>query len=240
MQRELFVVQSLMRLGELLGGPSVGSDGVLGVGVFAAVPAAEGGSGVVLRVSPKSLRSQILCTVGAGFLAPVSGEILFLGDSRVQLLGGRQATTVSPVSRWLLMGLHSVRLSTPGLWDSYEQLFPDLASAQSCGEIIAVFLRAVHGRLLDLRPDRVVLMPDFDLMSSFVQAVFQVKQQSGVDFASVRREVVEAVLSWCVEELLHPWTVLCLENSSDFSVACSTLHQLRRSVGGTCEVTLRL
>lgn len=212
MKREIYLVENFYRLDELLFqlNDAAQTGGPLAVGFYKARKA--NAPGVEISVTPQFLRPHILTLVEDGQFSPLeSGLFLWAGpeaanDLPWQLSRGTNSKQ-SPLSRWLLLGLNSTGVGQSGLQVAIDPL--------SAVEHIREFLTKLFRNVLELRPSVVVFLFDVSAFSFHLQ-------QSGVRVDE--NEVFNEVLSWLVEDCIHPKLAIVFKNENDFKRASQRSH----------------
>lgn len=212
MKREIYLVENFYRLDELLYQlhDSTQSGTPLAVGFYKARKA--NAPGVEISVTPQFLRPHILSLIEDGQFSPLeSGLFLWAGPEAANDLPWKLSRSVhsnqSPLSRWLLLGLNSAGVGQTGLQVAVDPL--------SGVEHIREFLTKMFRNVLELRPSVVVFLFDVSAFSFHLQ-------QSGVRVEE--NEVFNEVLSWLVEDCIHPKLAIVFKNETEFKRASQRSH----------------
>lgn len=202
MKRDIFVLKSFFDLDEFLSKQFVDVrelEAVLGIGFYRALKSKEH-TGVELSVSPPHLKPKILELVGKGFFSPLDEPLFFVGGSEAsakmpwaRLAQKKGGEPERALSRWLLCGLLPKNLNV-GMRG--EEIFGDL-------------LRSAFAKILELRPSAVVFLADFELIQEYFV-------RSGI--SSDAKQLAIELMTWLVEESMHPRTAIVCKNESDFEI----------------------
>jgi hypothetical protein len=215
-------LSELSRNGEL-------PESVLGLGFYASQPASgAGGTGVDLSVSPVFLRETLMRAMAREALIPFSAEPMFLGasefgddKSRTSLLKRRSdLMDVRSIRRWILSGVHPVFADPKQALGVAPWCLQEIAEIQGISDAVAILLREMFRRVLNLRASTVILAPDTEMLETYFSALARWRLSQGNfvrlrDYLRLRpvdriELILREILVWLVEESLNDRvTVLC-------------------------------
>jgi hypothetical protein len=227
-QRELFLFKTENRLNHFLNELARNGelpDSVLGLGFFAALPESLSGGfsspGVKFAVSPLFLRATLLRAVAKEALLPFSAEPIFLGsndfsDERLRsglLRKKPEGVNIRGMKRWILSGVHPsfshpTQPTLPAPWCQR-----DVLETQGVSDGVAVLLREMFRRVLNLRASTVILAPDSEMLEQYFSALARWRLSQGNftrlrDYLRLRPAdrielILKEILVWLVEESLN-------------------------------------
>ncbi len=232
MQRELYLFKTEQRLNMFLSEMARNGelpDSVLGLGFFATQPAVTTqAGGVTLSVSPVFLKDTLLKAIAREAMLPFSADPIFLGATdfseergRSRLLRRRSdVLDVRSIRRWILSGVHPFFInpqqsSGPAPW-----CLREISECQGISDAVAVMLREMFRRVLNLRASTVVLAPDTEMLETYFSALARWRLSQGNfvrlrDYLRLRPSdrielILKEILVWLVEESLNDRvTMLC-------------------------------
>lgn len=254
MQRELYLFKSENRLNMFLNELSRDGelpDSVLGLGFFAALPqaAVSNRAGSELAVSPVFLKDTLMRAVAREALLPFSSEPIFLGAAEFSEAGGRmrqilrrksESIDVRSIRRWILSGVHPYFSSSDGPSLVQPWCSREIAETQGVSDAIAVVLREMFRRVLNLRASTVVLAPDTEMLEGFFSALARWRLSHGNfvrlrDYLRLRPSdrmelILREILVWLVEESLNDRvTVLCRTSVEHDQLVLASRYILRNT-----------
>lgn len=232
MQRELFLFKTEHRLNMFLNELSRHGElpeSVLGLGFYATEPASgDGATGVNLSVSPVFLKETLMRAMAREALLPFSADPMFLGASdfgddkgRLSILKRKSdALDVRSIRRWILSGVH------PHFTDAQQGsavapwCLKEIAEVQGVSDAVAIVLREMFRRALNLRASTVILAPDTQMLEAYFSALARWRLSQGNfvrlrDYLRLRpvdriELILKEILVWLVEESLNDRvTMLC-------------------------------
>ncbi len=232
MQRELFLFKTEHRLNMFLSELSRNGElpeSVLGLGFFATQPAqSPGGTGVDLTVSPVFLRETLMRSMAREALIPFSAEPMFLGASefgdeknRTLLLKRKsELMDVRSIRRWILSGVHPFFTDPQQPAGVAPWCLQEVAEVQGISDAVAIHLREMFRRVLNLRASTVILAPDTEMLETYFSALARWRLSQGNfvrlrDYLRLRPAdrielILREILVWLVEESLNDRvTMLC-------------------------------
>lgn len=232
MQRELFLFKTEHRLNMFLSELSRNGElpeSVLGLGFYASQPAQGlGATGVDLTVSPVFLRETLMRAMAREVLMPFSAEPMFLGASefgddknRNSLLKRRSdLMDVRSIRRWILSGVHPFFADPKQPAGVAPWCLPEIGEVQGVSDAVAILLREMFRRVLNLRASTVILAPDTEMLETYFSALARWRLSQGNfvrlrDYLRLRpvdriELILREVLVWLVEESLNDRvTMLC-------------------------------
>jgi hypothetical protein len=227
-QRELFLFKSENRLNLFLGELARNGElpeSVLGLGFFSALPESVTGDftspGIKFAVSPVFLKSTLYRAFAKEARLPFSAEPIFLGSNdfseertRSTLLRKKpEVIDIRSMKRWILSGVHPyfsnpMQPALPALWCQR-----DLLETQGISDAVALLLREMFRRVLNLRASTVVLAPDSEMLETYFSALARWRLTQGNftrlrDYLRLRPAdrielILKEILAWLVEESLN-------------------------------------
>jgi hypothetical protein len=251
-QRELYLFKTENRLNMFLNELCRDGelpDSVLGLGFFAAQGQAPYGPGVDLTVSPVFLKDTLLRAVAREALLPFSSDPIFLGASEFSPTGGRMrqllrrradAIDVRSIRRWILSGVHPYFGASESNSNANPWCAREIAETQGVSDTIAVLLREMFRRVLNLRASTVVLAPDTEMLEAFFSALSRWRLSQGNfirlrDYLRLRPSdrmelILREILVWLVEESLNDRvTILCRTSVEHDQLVLASRYILRNT-----------
>lgn len=204
-------------------------DSVLGLGFFAAQAKPGQRVGSDISVSPVFLKDTLLRALAREALLPLSSDPIFLGAAEFsddrgrmrQILRRRpEGIDVRSIRRWILSGVHPHFGALDGANSNATWCSREIAETQGISDVVAVLLREMFRRVLNLRASTVVLAPDTEMLEIFFSALARWRLSQGNfirlrDYLRLRPAdrmelILREILVWLVEESLNDRvTVLC-------------------------------
>lgn len=232
MQRELFLFKTEHRLNMFLSELSRNGElpeSVLGLGFYSTQPAnGLAGAGVDLSVSPVFLRETLMRAMARDALIPLTADPMFLGasefgdeKSRSSLLKRRtDLMDVRSIRRWILSGVHPFFVDPKQSTGSASWCLQETAEVQGISDAVAILLREMFRRVLNLRASTVILAPDTEMLETYFSALARWRLSQGNfvrlrDYLRLRPAdrielILREILVWLVEESLNDRvTMLC-------------------------------
>lgn len=252
MQRELYLFKTEHRLNSFLNELSRDGevpDSVLGLGFFATQPSVSASQyGINLSVSPIFLRETLLRALAREALLPFSADPVFLGavdfgDSRnrIGLLRRRpDVMDVRSIKRWILSGVHPFFMNPDQSSGAAPWCLREIAEIQGISDAVAVMLREMFRRVLNLRVSTVVLAPDTEMLETYYSALARWRLSQG-NFARLRdylrlrpseriELILKEILVWLVEESLNDRvTILCRTTTEHDQLVLASRYILRNT-----------
>lgn len=252
MQRELYLFKTEQRLNMFLSELSRNGelpDSVLGLGFFATQPAASQAQiGVNLSVSPVFLRETLLRAMAREALLPFSSDPIFLGATdfgedrgRSKLLRRRvEVSDVRSIRRWILSGVHPFFINPEQSSGTAPWCLREVSEAQGISDAVALLLREMFRRVLNLRASTVVLAPDTEMLETYFSALARWRLSQGNfvrlrDYLRLRpadriEMILREILVWLVEESLNDRvTMLCRTMTEHEQLVLASRYILRNT-----------
>jgi len=224
-------------------------DSVLGLGFFAAHTPVGQRSGIDLSVSPVFLKDTLLRAIAREALLPFSSDPIFLGAAEFSEDKGRmrnmlrrrsESIDARSIRRWILSGAHPFFGSNDGQGQNGPWCAREIAETQGISDTIAVMLREMFRRVLNLRASTVVLAPDTEMLEAFLSALARWRLSQGNfvrlrDYLRLRpvdrmELILREILVWWVEESLNDRvTVLCRTSVEHDQLVLASRYILRNT-----------
>lgn len=215
-------LSELARNGEL-------PESVLGLGFYSTQPASGfSEAGVNLSVSPVFLKETLMRAMAREALIPFSADPMFLGasefgedKSRTSLLKRRpDLMDVRSIRRWILTGVHPCFVDPKQSAGVAPWCLQEIAEVQGISDAVAILLREMFRRVLNLRASTVILAPDTEMLEAYFSALARWRLSQGNfvrlrDYLRLRpvdriELILREILVWLVEESLNDRvTMLC-------------------------------
>jgi len=264
-QRELYLFKSEHRLNQFLNEFSTDGElpeSVLGLGFFAVRDKKElTEPGVDLCVSPVFLKATLYRAMAQDAVLPFSSDPIFLGsaaglDDKVGGWSMRRKTSepldVRSVRRWILSSLHPYfGLSQEG--DDKQRLLTchrELAEAQGISDAVAVLLREMFRRVLNMRASTVLFAPDTQMLEIFFSEMARWRLTQGYfarlrDFLRLppvdRRELIlREMLVWLVEESVNDRVIVLCRSPAEYDQLVLDSRYLLRNIAIPQPIQFRL
>ena len=224
-------------------------ESVLGLGFFAAQSQPSGKSGVDLSVSPVFLKDTLLRAISREALLPFSSDPIFLGASEFSEDKGRMrhilrrrpdVVDARSIRRWILSGIHPFFGAVDSPLKGASWCAREIAESQGISDTIAIMLREMFRRVLNLRASTVVLAPDTEMLEAFLSALARWRLSQGNflrlrDYLRLRPAdrmelILREILVWLVEESLNDRvTVLCRTSLEHEQLILASRYILRNT-----------
>jgi hypothetical protein len=224
-------------------------DSVIGLGFFAVHSNAANKMGSDLSVSPIFLKDTLVRAVSREALLPFSSDPIFLGASefsedkgRMRNLLKRKSETVDArsIRRWILSGIHPYFGPNDAGPKGAPWCTREIAESQGISDTIAIMLREMFRRVLNLRASTVVIAPDTEMLEAFLSALARWRLSQGNfirlrDYLRLRpvdrmELILREILVWLVEESLNDRvTVLCRTSLEHEQLILASRYILRNT-----------
>lgn len=232
MKREIHLVSGLPRLNSLL--QDYDSANSLGVGFFSAKKAAEPNPGFEVKVTPTFMNDVVLNQISSGGFPVFTEDVIFFGKNFPEVPPSVSELTSleipqTKVNRWLLCSLQSLLYSENQI--GLHRRFKQKTSLRDC---VNQIFEEVFQKVLELRPELIVVFLDTDLICHYLQTAVASGEKNGAD------EIIREVMGWFLDECLHPKVAIVLPSHARYEEVFHTSRALMKAAPRSADVIFRL